>query len=161
MKNTDEILLKLHFPEFDSPPVSRFESLFAELQLKESKKYYKTSYSISPEYVIQGEDKRTSITIKNIPKNVSKKDIRALVEKYGNINFLVIVPDSTFAHLTVAYLNVINYKTVASIYMGLRKHSFYYFDKTYNIEIYYSKIQGKENLKKKFCVDYNSIYSNK
>ena len=161
MKNIDEILLKLLFPKFDSPPASRFESLFAELHLKDSKKHYKMSYSVSPEYVIQGEDKRTSLMIKNIPKNVTKKEIRNLFEKYGNINFLVIVPDLNYAHLTVAYLNVINYKSVASIYMGLRKHTFYIFDKTYNIEIFYSKIQGKENLKKKYGVDYNSTHFNK
>ena len=42
---------------------------------------------------MQGEDKRTSIVIKNIPRNVKKKDIRNMVEKYGNINFLTIAKD--------------------------------------------------------------------
>ena len=161
MNIVDRIFLKLYFPQFNSPPISRFESLFEVLNKKESNKSYTIPYLISPEIVIQGEDKRTSLIVKNIPKNVTKKEIRNLFEKYGNINFLVIVPDLNFAHLTVAYLNVINYKSVASIYMGLRKHTFYIFDKTYNIEIFYSKIQGKENLKKKYGVDYNSTHFNK
>ena len=161
MKNINKTLIKFCFPQFDSPPKSRFESLFAGFRLKDSKKCSKISYSISPDHVIQGDDKRTALVIKNIPKNVTKKEIRSLLGKYGNLNFLVIMPDSKFPHLIVAYLNVVNYKSVASIYMGLRKHIFYYFDKKYNIEINYSKVQGKENLKKNFSSFYNSKYSSK
>ena len=158
MSTIDRILLKLYFPQFNSPPSSRFESLFDVLNKKNS---YKTNKSnnlsnlISPELVIQGKDKRTSLTIKNIPKYIKKKDIRNLIEKYGNINFLCIVPDSNFSHLMTAYLNVINYKSVVSIYMGLRKHVFTFFDEIYNIDISYSFIQGKEELKKTFSSDYH------
>ena len=158
MSTIDRILLKLYFPHFNSPPSSRFESLFDVLNKKNSYKTNKSnnlSYLISPELVIQGKDKRTSLMIKNIPKYIKKKDIRNLIEKYGNINFLCIVPDSKFSHLMTAYLNVINYKSVVSIYMGLRKHIFTFFDEIYNIDISYSFIQGKEELKKTFSSDYH------
>ena len=154
MSITDRIFLKLYFPQFNSPPSSRFESLFIVLNKKGSNKSSNVSYSISPELVIQGEDKRTSLIIKNLPKNVKKKDIRNLIEKYGNINFLCIVPDPNYAHLMVAFLNVINYKSVVSIYMGLRKKTFSFFDEIYNIKISYSLIQGKEELKKTFSSDF-------
>ena len=77
-----------------------------------------------------------------------------MVEKYGNINFLGLVQDQNIENFIVAYLNVINYKSVVPIYMGLRKHTFNYFNRNIQIEILYSKIQGKEELKKIFKVDY-------
>ena len=151
----DQILLDLYFPQFSSPPSSRFESLFLYLNKINSttKKKFVVSYTILPDQVMQGEDKRTSLIIKNIPKNVKKKEIRNMIEKYGNINFLAVSKDKNIANFIVAYLNVINYKSVVPIYMGLRKQTFNYLGKTKNIEIYYSKIQGKDELKKVFKND--------
>ena len=155
MSNHERILLKLYFPQFTNPPNSRFESLFFILDKKKSNNA--SSYIISPELVIQGLDKRTTLVLKNIPNNIKKYKIRNLIVKYGNINFLCIIPDSNFLHLVSVYVNVINYKTVASIYMGLRNHYFNYNDKEYFIKIFYSEIQGKEQLKKIFKVDHFSI----
>ena len=159
MTEIDKILLKLFFPQFPSPSSSRFESLFIDLNKYNTMK--SISYIISPETVIQGTDKRTSLIIKNIPKNIKKKEIRNLVQKYGNINFLAICPDSNFSDLLTAYLNVINYKSVVPIFMGLRKHSFTYCNNKYNIEINYSHVQGKEGLKKFFNVNYTDNESKK
>ena len=152
MNLRDSIYLQLYFSQFNSPPSSRFESLFIFLSKNDSKvkKKHVISNIILPERVMQGEDKRTSLIIKNIPKNVKKKDIRNMIEKYGNINFLSISKDQNINNYIVAYLNVINYKSVVPIYMGLRKQTFNYLGKTKNIEIYYSKIQGKDELKKVF-----------
>ena len=154
MSSQERILLKLYFPQFNNPPISRFESLFFKLDKKKTNNT--TSYIISPDLVVQGLDKRTTLIIKNIPNNIKKCTIRNIIEKFGNINFLCIIPDSNFSNLISAYLNVINYKTVASIYMGLRKHYFNYKDKMYDIKIFYSNIQGKEQLKKIFKADYHS-----
>jgi RNA recognition motif-containing protein len=155
MNLRDSIYLQLYFSQFNSPPSSRFESLFIFLSKNDSKvkKKHVISNIILPERVMQGEDKRTSLIIKNIPKNVKKKDIRNMIEKYGNINFLSISKDQNINNYIVAYLNVINYKSVVPIYMGLRKQTFNYLGKTKNIEIYYSKIQGKDELKKVFKND--------
>ena len=78
MSVRDKILLQLYFPQFKSPPVSRFESLFVFLNKNAptTKKKNIPSNIIFPEKVQQGEDKRTSIIIKNIPKNVKKSKIR-------------------------------------------------------------------------------------
>ena len=155
MNLRDSIYLQLYFSQFNSPPSSRFESLFIFLSKNDSKvkKKHVISNIILPERVMQGEDKRTSLIIKNIPKNVKKKDIRNMIEKYGNINFLSISKDQNINNYIVAYLNVINYKSVVPIYMGLRKQTFNYLGKTKNIEIYYSKIPGKDELKKVFKND--------
>ena len=155
MNLRDRLLLHLYFPNFESPSSSRFESLFISLRKSDFyKKNIYTSSIIYPERIIQGEDKRTTLIIKNIPKIIKKREIRSMVEKYGNINFLGLVQDQNIDNFIVAYLNVINYKSVVPIYMGLRKHTFNYFNRIIQIEILYSKIQGKEELKKIFKVDY-------
>ena len=156
MNIREQILLHLYFPQFNSPESSRFESLFIFLNKNDSnaKKKNIVTYVIFPERIMQGEDKRTSLLIKNIPKNVKKKEIRNMIEKYGNINFLSISKDQNIDNFIVAYLNVINYKSIVPIYMGLRKQTFDYLGKKINIEIYYSKMQGKDELKKAFKNDY-------
>ena len=150
MSIKDKIIVQLYFPNFISPPSSRFESLFNDLIESNENKKNDLSYLIYPERIIRGEDKRTSILIKNIPKNIKKNDIRNLVEKYANINFLGITHDRKSKSLIVAYLNVINYKSVVPIFMGLRKNTFNYNNEEILTQIYYSKFQGKEELKKVF-----------
>ena len=150
MNIRDKILIELYFPEFNSPSSSRFESLFIILNKSNENKNKNVSYKIFPERIIRGEDKRTSILIKNIPKNIKKKEIRGMVEQFANINFLGITQDKKIKNFIIAYLNVINYKSVVPIFMGLRKHIFNYNNKEIITELYYSKIQGKEELKKVF-----------
>ena len=153
MSLRDKILIQLYFPNFNSPSSSRFESLFVFLNKRDGNKKNNVSYIIFPERIIRGEDKRTSILIKNIPKVVKKKEIRSLVENYANINFLGITQDKNLKSFAVAYLNVINYKSVVPIFMGLRKHIFKYNNKEVVTELFYSKHQGKEELKKMFKIN--------
>ena len=108
------------------------------------------SYIIFPERIISSEDKRTSILIKNIPKNMKKREIRNMIEKFANINFLGLTQDKKTKSFIIAYLNVINYKSIVPIFMGLRKHIFNYNNKDIITELYYSKYQGKEELKSFF-----------
>lgn len=146
----DKTLLLLHFPHFSRPNSSRFENLFHQMTKNEKCHDEIVSYIIYPEKIIQGSDKRSSIVIKNIPKNIRKEEIKLLVEKYANINFCVLSPDSSCDFLTIAYINVINYKNIVPLYMGLRKHIFRYKKEVLDIEILYSNIQGKEEMKKIF-----------
>ena len=147
MYEKDRIILKLIFPQFRSPNTSRFHNFFINLNKMESLKKKKKEYSqiIYPEKIMQGEDKRTSIVIKNI---------RNMVEKYGNINFLVISKDEEKENYINAYLNMINYKSIVPIYMGLRKVNFNYQGIITNIQIIYSEAQGKAELKKIFNNEY-------
>ena len=77
-----------------------------------------------------------------------------LKEKYGNINFLVISKDEEKENYINAYLNMINYKSIVPIYMGLRKVNFNYKGIITNIQIIYSEAQGKAELKKIFNNEY-------
>jgi hypothetical protein len=156
MLSRERIIIDLYFPNFARPSSSRFESLFISLSKIEENKKNDTFYSylIFPEKIIQGKDKRTSLLIKNIPKIIKKREIRNMVEKYGNINYLILTQDNMAENFLIAYLNVINYRSIVPIYMGLRNTIFYYMNKAFQIEIMYSKIQGKEELKKIFNVKY-------
>ena len=49
-----------------------------------------------------------------------------------------------------AYINAINYKSLVPIYMNLRKVNFNIKGNLLNIQINYSEIQGKLELKKYF-----------
>ena len=85
---------------------------------------------------------------------MKKKEIRKMVEKYGNINFLAISKDKEKENYVNAYLNAINYKSIVPIYMNLRKINFNYQGNLLNIQIVYSEVQGKSELKKVFVNDY-------
>ena len=153
MNGKDINIIRLYFPQFSSPPISRFHNFFlnlAKIENSAKKKTKTISNIIYPDKIMQGEDKRTSILIKRIPKNLKKKDIRKMVEKYGNINFLVIAKDEEKENYMKAYINMINYKSIVPIYMNLRNVNFNYQGNLSNIEITYSKTQGKRELKKFF-----------
>ena len=147
----ERILLLLYFPQFKSPENSRFESFFISIYKKEKKikkKVKKLSKIIFPEKIIRNEDKRTSLMIKGIPIDISKKEIRNTIEKYGNLNYLYIIKDpKNIEHNTsIAFVNVVNYKSIIPLYMNLRNYKFSRNGNVYNIEIIYSNVQGKEQL---------------
>jgi len=157
----ERILLILYFPQFKSPSTSRFESFFETIQKKDApnKKKINKSKTIYPEKIVRNEDKRTSLLIKGIPSDIPKKDIRSLIEKYGNLNYLYITKDlksNEEKTTSVAFVNVINYKTIIPLFMNLRNYKFNNNGQLYDIKIMYSPVQGKSQLKqyvkhKYFC----------
>jgi hypothetical protein len=148
MNKKEKILLELYFPHFISPTSSRFEEFFSNLEDRYDYLNSIFTYNIYPERIISGEDKRTSIVIKNIPRYIKKREIRAMIEAFANINYLGIIKDKTMKKFIIAYLNVINYRSIVPIFMGLRKHIINGKYQSKMLELYYSEYQGKENLKK-------------
>ena len=146
----ERILLLLYFPQFKSPESSRFESFFISFYKKEKaiKKQKNNSLIIFPEKIISNEDKRTSLMIIGIPLDTSKKEVRNLIEKYGNLNYLYIIkdPKNLESNTSIAFVNVVNYKSIIPLYMNLRNYKFNKNGKIYNIKIQYSNVQGKEKL---------------
>jgi len=147
------IILSLYYPQFYSPINSRFESFFHSLKKKEkkennsNKKVYK-SKKIFPEKIARNEDKRTSLLIKGIPDYYSKNDIYNYIIKFGNINFFYILKNLKNNKSTLtAFINVINYKSIIPIFMNLRNFKIINGENIYNIEVTYSKVQRKQQLK--------------
>ena len=154
MKNTiEQILLFLYFPQFKSQNCSRFESFFQTIQANNislMEGNLQRSKMIYPEKIIRNEDKRTSLIIRGIPTDLTKKEIRNLIEKYGNINYLYVTKTikSKEQLSSIAYINVINYRTIIPLFMNLRNVSFIRDGKLYKLKIMYSAAQGKKQLKK-------------
>ena len=153
MKNTiEQILLFLYFPQFKSQNCSRFESFFQTIQANDislMEGNLQRSKMIYPEKIIRNEDKRTSLIIRGIPTDLTKKEIRNLIEKYGNINYLYVTKTikSKEQLSSIAYINVINYRTIIPLFMNLRNVSFIRDGKLYKLKIMYSSAQGKKQLK--------------
>ena len=143
----ERILLLIYFPQFKSPNCSRFESFFISIIKKENTNINK-SKNIYPEKIVRNEDKRTSIIIKGIPKDMTKKEVRDFLEKYGNLNYLYIIKDiNEENNSSIAYVNVINFKSIIPLYMNLRNYKLIKNGRIYTFKIMYSNVQGKEKLK--------------
>lgn len=162
----DEIILKLYYPQYENRSSSRFETFFKSLPTKNkisinsNNKKIETNI-IYPERIIQSIDKRSSIVFKKVPKEMTKNFLRTIIESFGNINYLYIYYSNINLFKTV-YVNFINYKSIVPIYMFLRRVKSksktqieIVESKFLNVEMYYSEIQGKENLKNYFQDDDN------
>ena len=164
MSNMERIFISLYFPQFRSANCSRFENFFVSIVKKENPLNKKNNKSkiIYPEKIIRNEDKRTSIIIKGIPMDISKKEVRNFIEKFGNLNYLYITKDLTDEDkkTSIAYVNVINYKSIIPLFMNLRNYKFKKKDQIFNIKIMYSFIQGKKQLKQYIKQNHFYKYNN-
>ena len=90
------------------------QDIYNYLSKRHSKKeirYWLNILISKDEKIVRNEDKRTSVLIKGIPSDMPKKEIRSLIEKYGNLNYLYITKDlESFEEkaTSVAFINVIN-----------------------------------------------------
>ncbi len=108
--------------------------------------------AVVPKNVMLGLDKRTSIIIKNIPDYISNAQFQKIVLSLcKDIDFFFVPLNiTTRKKLRVAFVNVLNYKQIVPIYMGLYKMKFVYNNPNIEMEICYSKVQGKDQLIKRF-----------
>ena len=145
------IILLLYFPQFSSPNNSRFESFFLS-KFKEKNalnKKIKNSKIIFPEKIARNEDKRTSIIIKGIPNDLPKNEFKNYLDKFGNINYFYITKETKNKrkNTSIAFINVINYKSIIPLFMDLRNLNQKSNSDINNFEISYANIQGKTQLK--------------
>ena len=146
-----EIISYFLFPKFSHPKESRFLHFFSSLSNKKNILKFSNQLSISLEKIKNGEDKRTSIIVTNIPNTITKEYIKKMLEGIGNINYLYLPFDkSKNRNLGFAYINVVNYKSIINLYKRLTEYKFENHQLIYPIEICYSKIQGKNGLSQMF-----------
>ena len=151
MSYLERIILLIYFPQFSSPNNSRFESFFLSIVKENNKlnKKIKNSKIIFPEKIARNEDKRTSIIIKGIPNNLSKSEFKNYLDKFGNINYFYITKETKNKrnNTSIAFINVINYKSIIPLFMDLRNLNQKNNSDEDNYEISYANIQGKTELK--------------
>ena len=89
------IILNLLFSGFSNPQESRFVKFFSNDSSQSddstsSKKSAYKSLNIKSVNIENGKDKRTTIIIKNLPNDISKEELKSIIEPLGNINFIYI-----------------------------------------------------------------------
>ena len=133
---------------FKYPTESRFKEFFSQHKVKKKRK----TMTVNPKNVILGLDKRTSIIIKNIPDYISDEQFKKIILNFSHEFDFFYVPMNikTRKNLRVAFVNVLDSKQIVPIYMGLYKMKFVYNSPNIEMEICYSKVQGKEQLLKRF-----------
>ena len=134
---------------FNHPKESRFKNFFETIKARKKRK----TMSVNPKNIMLGLDKRTSIIIKNIPEDITPNTFRQIIENICPFFdfFYVPIKIRTRKKLRVAFLNVLNYTQIVPIYMGLiYKTKFNYCNPDVEIEICYSKVQGKNQLIQRF-----------
>jgi hypothetical protein len=132
------------------PTESRFKALF---EYNRQKKKKRKTMNVNPRSIMLGLDKRTSIIIKNISDDLDEIQFKKIVFTFSkDIDFFYIPKTiKTRKNLRVAFVNVLNFKQIVPIYMGLLyKMKFIYSSPKIQMEICYSKVQGKELLMKRF-----------
>ena len=161
------LVLKLLFNGFSFPKESRFIKLFSqessESEENSSKKLkYNKSLNIKNVNIESGRDKRTTIIIKNLPNDISKEELKNIIEPLGNINFIYIPlliknKNKLTNNLPCAYINVINYKSILKIiekFGQMKRLSVSNTQKDFsNVEIFYSGTQGKNALINRFRLE--------
>ena len=137
-------IIDLIYPGFEKPSKSRFNKFFEE---NENRQFEDIKLQLNGHKIYTGEDKRTTILIKNIPKNMTKNQFKMVLEKIANINYIYIpLFMLTRDNLRCAFVNVVNSKSIIDIYLKLRKINFMYDNPNTKIEISYSNLQGRKAL---------------
>ena len=161
--NNHQLILRLIFPGFSYPSESRFVKYFynnnQDLK-KKSKKKSEKSLIIEPENIKNGNDKRTTIILKNLPDDISKEELKAIIEPLGNINFIyipILIKNKDNISSPCAYINVVNYKTILKIVEKFDEIKNINSNKEnrnfLNVEIFYSRTQGKHVLINRFSLE--------
>ena len=157
------LVLKLLFGGFSYPRESRFIKIFHKPKNIKNNNSYKTkekSLNIEPKNIINGNDKRTTIIVKNLPNDISKEELKAIIEPLGNFNFMYIpllIKNKNKTTLPCAYINVINYKTILKIIQKFEQIKNIKLIKgnkdLTKVEIFYSRTQGKYALINRFSLE--------
>ena len=157
------LVLKLLFRGFSYPRESRFIKIFHKSKYFPKhylKKSNEKSLNIEPINIINGKDKRTTIILKNLPNDISKEDLKLIIEPLGNINFIYIpllIKNKNKTTLPCAYINVINYKTILKIvqkFEQFKNLNLMQGNKDLSkVEIFYSGTQGKYALINRFSLE--------
>ena len=150
LKIKNESLLSI----FTHPKESRFKQLFETFKSKKKRK----TMTVCPRNIMLGLDNRTSIIIKNIPDNITSEQFKKILLNFNQPFDFFYIPLKirTRKNLRVAFVNVIKCYQIVPIYIGLLYKMKFIYDNPYiEMEICYSKVQGKVKLTERFFHELN------
>ena len=134
-------IVDLIFPSFEKPQEPRFNKFFKEC---ENRNFEDKILKLNGYKIYTGEDKRTTILIKNIPRNMTKNQLKMILEKIANINYIYFpLFMLTRYNLRCAFVNVVSPKSIIDIYLKLRKINFKYDNPNTKIEILFFRLSYK------------------
>lgn len=101
--------------------------------------------------VIQGNDRRTTVMIKNISRSLSKERLRIILSSYCELNYIYIPTNAKNKILGFAFVNVINSEELIKLYETLqRQEESSIISSKKAADVCYSKMQGINELAKAF-----------
>jgi len=143
-----EIISYFLFPKFSHPKEGRFLKFFYFLNKKKKNKTF-NNFTIYYEKIENGDDKRTTVIIKNIPNYITKENFSNILEGIGNINYLYLPYNkNSNQNLGFALVNLVNYKNIINLCNKLLEYKFDKVEVAKPIHITYYRVQGRNNLSK-------------
>lgn len=143
-----EIISYFLFPKFSHPKEGRFLKFFYFLNKKKKNKTF-NNFTIYYEKIENGDDKRTTVIIKNIPNYITKENFSNILEGIGNINYLYLPYNkNSNQNLGFALVNLVNYKNIINLCNKLLEYKFDKVEVAKPIHITYYMVQGRNNLSK-------------
>lgn len=109
----------------------------------------KTKFSLNLHRVRNGEDKRTTLMIRNIPNKYNQKMLLSTVDEThkGTYDFFYLPIDfKNKCNVGYAFINFINCQTIISFYENFNNKKWEKFNSEKVCEIAYARIQGKHGL---------------
>ena len=158
IKENPSKLLSILFPNLSQPPQSRFHELFINLnqlnnqkidENKESMQHNKKKniMELNLYKIKNGIDKRTSLMIKNIPKELYEINVIKWLNKLANLNYIFVPKDELSNKiLGFAFINVCNYIDILEVLKNLELFEYYISNSNKKIEVLYSHKQGLQSL---------------
>ena len=161
--DTTSLILQKLFSTSKYQRESRFIKFFYPNRAESRKTFIKKSNKtliIESDNIINGSDKRTTIILKNLPNDITKDELKAIIEPLGNINFIYIpllIKNKNKLNLPCAYVNFINYKSIIKVvdkFNEIKKLNQLYNGRNFfNVEMFYSGTQGKHALINRFSLE--------
>ena len=150
------ILFEL-FLKLSHPSKSRFDDFFKKEKKKEKinkqTKCNENKMELNLFKILNGKDKRTSLMIKNIPKEIDEINVIKWLLQLAKLNYIYVPKDKLSNKiLGFAFINVCDYIDIIQLQ---RKLSFLQNDnKLKKIEVIYSYKQGVKSLSKCFGISH-------
>lgn len=106
-------------------------------------------FLLHPERVLSGQDRRTTLMIKNIPNKYTQKMLLSTVEEFhrSSFDFIYLPIDfRNWCNVGYAFINFVRPEEIVAFYENFHGKKWKHFNSDKICQIAYARIQGKESL---------------